>query len=174
MSLDLRIGDRFCRREDWFHAQNAVIVGDVSIGSGSSVWYGSVLRGDDAPIRIGDQVNIQDLSMIHADPGVPLEIGDQVTIGHRAIIHCKLVGSYSLIGMGSVLLEGVEIGNHCLIGAGTVVTPGTIIPDGVLVRGVPGRIARDISAEEKAAILQSASKYSENARYFYQNHGEPV
>ena len=172
MNRDLRIGNRFCRVDGWFHADNAVIVGDVSIGSQSSIWYGSVLRGDDAPIRIGERVNIQDLSMVHPDPGIPLEIGDDVTVGHHAIIHCKEIGSRSLIGMGAVLLEGVRVGSRCLIAAGAVVAPGSEIPDGVLVRGVPGRIVREISSAEESAILRSASKYANNAEFFFSQHGE--
>lgn len=170
-SWDKRHNALFRRVDDWFHADNAVIVADVRIGAGSSIWYGSVLRGDDAPIRIEDRVNIQDLTMVHADPGKPLLIESNVTVGHRAILHCVHIGAGSLIGMGAILMEDVEIGDGSLVAAGSVVTPGTKVPENSLVRGIPAKVSRETTAEERRSILQSAAKYAENARLFYERYG---
>jgi len=157
---------------DWYHAESAVILGDVSIGAGSSIWFGAVLRGDDAAIRIGRRVNIQDLTMVHPDPEVPLVVDDDVTVGHRAILHCARIGSGTMIGMGATLLSGVEVGENCLVAAGAVVPPGSIIPPGSLVRGVPGKVARALTAEEQAHIAYSVKKYSEHAASFAEQYPE--
>jgi carbonic anhydrase/acetyltransferase-like protein (isoleucine patch superfamily) len=170
--VDLQIGSSFHERDGWFHAGNATIVGDVRIGAGSGIWYGATLRGDDAPIIIGQRVNVQDLSVLHADPGKPLIIGDDVTIGHGAIVHCTNIGNGALIGMGSVLLEDVEVGSGSLIAAGAVVAPGTKIPPGSLVVGVPGRIVREISDTERTSFLASADKYAKNAVLFRRKYGD--
>ena len=171
-TVDLNIGGEFKHRDGWFHAGSATIVGDVHIGKDSGIWYGAVLRGDDAKITLGQRVNVQDLCMIHADPGKPLEIGNDVTIGHGAIVHCLKVGSNTLIGMGAVLLEDVIVGDHCLIAAGAVVPPGTNIPDGSLVVGVPGKIVREVSEEERSSFVSSAAKYAKNARHFHRSYGD--
>ena len=158
--VDLRIGSSFHEVNGWFHAGNATIVGDVRIGKGSGIWYGATLRGDDAPISLGERVNVQDLAVLHADPDKPLVIGDDVTIGHGAIVHCRSIGDGSLIGMGSVLLEDVAVGEGSLIAAGAVVAPGTQIPPRSLVVGVPGRIVREVSETELASFIASANKYA--------------
>ncbi len=161
----------FHRVDDWYHADSAVLVGDVEIGAGSSIWYGSVLRGDDAAIRIGCRTNIQDLTMVHADPGKPLSVGDDVTVGHRAILHCLEVGSGSLIGMGAILMEDVVIGPGSLVAAGSVVIPGTVVGPHSLVMGIPARVARETSAVEQEEFLASAAKYAANAVEFFERHG---
>ncbi|MEC9475686.1 MAG: gamma carbonic anhydrase family protein [Planctomycetota bacterium] len=171
--VDLRIGSCFQEVDGWFHAGSATIVGDVRIGKGSGIWYGAVLRGDDAPIVVGERVNVQDLAVLHADPDKPLVIGDDVTIGHGAIVHCRSIGSGSLIGMGSVLLEDVEVGTGSLVAAGAVVAPGTNIPDRSLVVGVPGRVVREVTREELASFSASASKYAKNAVQFQRTYGDP-
>ncbi|MCA8959430.1 MAG: gamma carbonic anhydrase family protein [Planctomycetes bacterium] len=163
----------FLRHADWYHAANAVIVGDVEIGAGASLWYGTILRGDDAKITVGQRVNLQDLTMVHADPGVPLVIEDDVTVGHRAMLHCRRIGTGSLIGMGAILLEQVEIGPGSLVGADAVVPPPTIIPPNSMVRGVPGRVVRETTPEERAGILASVAKYAENAVDFHRRYGAP-
>lgn len=170
--VDLNIGSTFLEVDGWFHASNATIVGDVRIGKGSGIWYGSILRGDDAPIVLGERVNVQDLAVLHADPDKPLVIGDDVTIGHGAIVHCRSIGNGSLIGMGSVLLEDVEVGAGSLVAAGAVVPPGTMIPDRSLVVGVPGRVVREVSEEEQASFFASATKYAKNAVHFHQQYGD--
>ena len=169
---DLRLGERFHCQDNWYHASSATIVGDVHLGAGCSIWYGAVLRGDDARITLGERVNVQDLTMIHADPDKPLTIGNDVTIGHGAIIHCVSIGSNTLIGMGSVLLEDVVVGDHCLIAAGAVVPPGSQIPDGSLVLGVTGKVVREVTDEERESFAWSARKYADNARDFYQRYGD--
>ena len=171
-AVDLRIGATFHQVDGWFHAGNATIVGDVRIGSGCGIWYGAVLRGDDAPIVLGERVNVQDLAVLHADPKKPLIIGDDVTIGHGAIVHCISIGDGALIGMGSVLLEDVVVGAGSLVAAGAVVPPGTKIEAGSLVVGVPGRSIRQVTEMERAAFRASADKYARNAINFQQRYGE--
>jgi carbonic anhydrase/acetyltransferase-like protein (isoleucine patch superfamily) len=130
-------------------ARTATIVGDVTIGEDSSVWFGAVVRGDVAPVRIGRRVNVQDLVVIHCDSGVANEIEDDVTIGHSAIVHGSFVGAGSLIGMGAKLLGGTRVGRECLIAAGAVLSPGFVVPDGKVVMGVPGRVVRDVTEKDR-------------------------
>ncbi len=158
-------------RDGFFYADNAVLVGDLSIAPEVNIWYGTILRGDDAPITIGRGTNLQDLTMVHADPGKPLDIEEFVTIGHRAIVHCVEVGAHSLIGMGAILMEDVVVGSESLIAAGAVVSPGTVIPPRSLVRGVPGRVVRETSEAERASILRASKKYIENAKEFFSRYG---
>ena len=169
--IEYELGAQFVRRGGFYHAANAVLVGELDIHEDANIWYGTVLRGDDAPIEVGARVNLQDLTMVHADPGKPLTIGDDVTVGHRAIIHCIEIGARSLIGMGSILMEDVVIGEESLVAAGTVVPPGMVVPPRSLVRGVPGRIARETTTEERAGILGAAKKYVENAKQFAERYG---
>ncbi len=155
----------------FYYADNSVIVGQVTLEEGANIWYGSVLRGDDAPIHIGKRVNIQDLTMVHADPDKPLRVGDDVTVGHRAILHCVRIGDCCLIGMGSVLMEDVEVGNGSLVAAGSVVVPGTIVPPNSLVRGAPARVARETTPEERQGFLRSAAKYADAAAQYAARFG---
>jgi carbonic anhydrase/acetyltransferase-like protein (isoleucine patch superfamily) len=129
-------------------AHNGTVVGDVSIGELSSVWFNTVIRGDVAPVRIGRRVNVQDNSTIHCDTGIENVIEDDVTIGHGAIVHGKFVGRGSLIGMHATLLSRTRIGSECLIAAGAVVPPDLEVPDRMAVMGVPGKIVRPVKEEE--------------------------
>jgi carbonic anhydrase/acetyltransferase-like protein (isoleucine patch superfamily) len=147
-----------------FIAPNAEVIGRVTLEKGSSVWYGCVLRGDLEPIHVGALSNIQDLSLIHTDRGVPTIIGKGVTIGHQVCLHGAKVGDYSLIGMGAVILSGVEIGKGSIIGAGALAPEGRIIPPGVLALGVPCKIIRDLTREERNALKEHAKRYGEYAR----------
>jgi carbonic anhydrase/acetyltransferase-like protein (isoleucine patch superfamily) len=147
-----------------FIAPNAEIIGRVTLEKGSSVWYGCVLRGDLEPIHVGALTNIQDLTLVHTDRGKPVIIGRSVTIGHQVCLHGATVGDYSLIGMGAVILSGVEIGKGSIIGAGALVPEGRIIPPGVLALGVPCKIIRDLTREEKTALKDHAKRYGEYAR----------
>ena len=131
-----------------FLAYNSTVTGDVQLGAGVSVWFGAVVRGDVAPVILGERVNVQDAAVIHCDTGFSNTIEDDVTIAHRAVIHGERVGRGSLIGIGAVLLGHTLIGDQCLIAAGTVVTPGTRIPDRMLVMGVPGRVVRPVNSSE--------------------------
>jgi carbonic anhydrase/acetyltransferase-like protein (isoleucine patch superfamily) len=149
---------RVARIGEAFVAENAAVMGDVTLGPGASVWFGCVLRGDDAPIHVGPRTNIQDLTMVHADPGVPYDIGADITVGHRAILHGKVIGDRSLIGMGAILLSGTVIGEESIIGAGAVVTEGKVIPPRSLVLGMPGKVIREITDEEVRSLILDASE----------------
>lgn len=150
--------------ESAFIAPGACVIGDVKIGEGSSIWFNSIVRGDLQPISIGKYANIQEGTSVHVMCDCPLEIGDYVTIGHNATIHCKKIGNNSLIGMGAVLLGYSEIGENCVIAAGTVLTEGFIVPSNAMVMGVPGRIVREMTEEESAALHQSAINYCKIAQ----------
>lgn len=142
-----------------FVADGARIVGDVVLGGGSSVWYNAVLRGDSASIRIGVGSNVQDNVSIHVDAEHPVEVGAKVSIGHNAVVHGCTIGDGSLIGMGAVVLSGAVIGAGCLIAGGAVVLGGTAIPKGSLVAGVPAKVRRALSAEEREGLLRNADIY---------------
>jgi carbonic anhydrase/acetyltransferase-like protein (isoleucine patch superfamily) len=145
-------------------APGAIVVGAVSIGRSSSVWYGTVLRADDDEILIGDRCNIQDLCCIHVDAGEPAVLGDQVSVGHHATVHGARVGTGALIGMGAVVLGGASIGAGSLVAAGTVVLPGVSVPAGVLFAGVPGRLVRDLNEADRERIAQTSASYVDRAR----------
>lgn len=147
-------------------ASQSVILGDVTIGADSSVFYYAVVRGDEASITIGRRSNIQDNSDIITDNGRKTVIymdgtviGDDVTVGHNCVIHGCTIGDASLIGMGSTILNGAKIGKHCLIGAGSLVTQNTVIPDGMLVIGSPAKVKRPLTEEEIQSIYKNAADY---------------
>lgn len=144
-------------------APTCTIMGDVLIGEDSSVWFGAVIRGDVAPVRIGRRVNVQDLVVIHCDSGVANTIEDDVTIGHSAIVHGEFIGAGSLIGMGAKLLGRSRVGRGCLIGAGAVLSPGMVVPDGKVVMGVPGRIVRDVAPKDLEYMRWLPPHYAELA-----------
>ena len=146
--------------ENVFVADGAKIIGDVRIGSGSSVWFNTTLRGDVMPIVIGKETNIQDGSVLHGTFGkYACEVGDRVTIGHSVILHGCKVGSKSLIGMGSILMDGVEIGQQCIVGAGSLVTEGNSFPPKSLIMGRPAKLVRPLKEEEIKFLEQSADNY---------------
>lgn len=149
-----------------FIAPDAQVMGRVILGEGASVWWGAVLRGDTEAITVGRGTNVQDLCCFHTDPGCPLTIGVDCTIGHRAILHGCTVGDGVLIGMGATVLNGAKIGDGALIGAGALVAEGKVIPPGALVMGAPGRVVRELSAEARAGLLDSAARYRERAAHF--------
>jgi carbonic anhydrase/acetyltransferase-like protein (isoleucine patch superfamily) len=142
-----------------FIARGAVVLGDVHMGKDSSVWYNAVVRGDTDLIAIGEATNIQDLSLIHADPGVPVLVGDRVTVGHRVILHGCTVENDCLIGMGAILLNRVLVGAGSLIGAGALLLEGTEIPPGSLVVGAPARVVRPVDAAMRQGIEDSWQHY---------------
>lgn len=149
---------------EWVYlAEGARIVGDVTIGEGSSMWYNAVIRGDSNPIVIGENTNVQDNAVLHVSHSNPLEIGDNVTIGHGAIIHGCTIGNNVLIGMGAIILDGAVIEDNCIIGAGALVTQNKIIPSGSLAFGNPAKVMRQITEEEKDFILENANEYSDEA-----------
>ncbi len=143
-----------------FIAEGVRIIGDVVIGKDSSVWYNTVIRGDVHYIRIGERTNIQDNTVIHVtNKKFPTNIGSNVTIGHSAVIHACTINDYSLIGMGAIVLDDAVVGPYSLVAAGAVVTMGMNIPEGVLVAGVPAKIIRKLTDEERAFLIQSAQNY---------------
>jgi carbonic anhydrase/acetyltransferase-like protein (isoleucine patch superfamily) len=145
-------------------AQGAVVLGDVQIGKDSSVWYNSVLRGDTARITIGEATNIQDLSLIHADPGIPCIVGNRVTVGHRVILHGCTIEDDCLIGMGAVLLNGVRIGRGSVIGAAALVLEETVVPPESLVLGFPAKVVRQVDEAMRARIAHAWVHYVEKAQ----------
>ena len=149
-----------------FKAANAILTGDVSLGRDASVWFSCVVRGDDAPLVIGSRTNIQDLTMIHADPGVPNRIGSGCTIGHRCVLHGARIGDRALIGMGAVLLAGSVVGDEAIVAAGAVVREGFEVPARTLVAGVPARVIRPVSESELAMLGTSADAYVEKTRQY--------
>jgi carbonic anhydrase/acetyltransferase-like protein (isoleucine patch superfamily) len=150
----------------WFAAWNCTATGDVKIGDLASLWFGAVVRGDVAPIVIGRRTNVQDNAVIHCDSGVANIIGNDVTIGHGAIVHGKSVGRGSLIGMHSTVLSRTVIGEQCLIAAGAVVPPDMVVPDRMLVMGVPGKIVRPVKADELQYMQWLTEHYIEIARQY--------
>ncbi|HEY3244290.1 MAG TPA: gamma carbonic anhydrase family protein [Phycisphaerae bacterium] len=150
--------------EGVYLAPTAYVGGDVELGDGCTVMHFVVIRGDVSPIRIGRHVNVQDGTIIHTNRGVPLEIGDEVGIGHRAIVHARRVGAHTLIGMGAIILDDVDIGRGCIIAAGAVVPPRTVIPAGKLVMGVPARVVRSVTERERAYIADVVASYLELGR----------
>lgn len=140
-------------------AKQSVILGNVTIGRDSCVLYYAVIRGDDAPVVIGEETNIQENCTIHVSHNMPVHIGNNVTVGHNAVIHGCTIGDRTLIGMGAVILDGAKIGNDCIIGAGSLVTKNTVIPDGSLVMGSPAKIKRNLTWEEKLGIVENSKEY---------------
>ncbi|WP_417556504.1 gamma carbonic anhydrase family protein [Microbacterium sp.] len=145
--------------DDAFVADGARIVGAVALGPRSSVWYNAVLRGDSAPIVVGADSNVQDNASVHVDAEHGVQIGERVSIGHNAVVHGCTIGDGSLIGMGAVVLSGAVIGSGCLVAGGAVVLGGTVVPDGSLVAGVPAKVRRALSDEERAGLVHNAEIY---------------
>ncbi len=152
--------------ERLFLAPDAHVIGDVTLGEDVGVWFGAVLRGDNAPIAVGARTNIQEGAMLHVDPGFPLLIGADCTIGHHAIVHGCTIGEGTLIGMGASILNGARIGANCLVGAGALVTEGKSFPDGTLIVGAPARAVRELDEAALAALRRSAAVYVANAERF--------
>ncbi|GGQ13022.1 carbonic anhydrase/acetyltransferase-like protein (isoleucine patch superfamily) [Actinomadura coerulea] len=144
-------------------APGAVVVGRVTLGRASSVWYGSVLRGDDEEIVVGEECNIQDLCCMHSDPGMPAVLEDRVSLGHKAMVHGAHVETGSLIGIGAIVLNGARIGSGTLIAAGALVPPGKKIPSGVLVAGTPGKIVRELTDDDRAVLRYTPEVYMQKA-----------
>ena len=142
------------------------MIGSVVLERDVGIWFNVVIRGDAECIRIGAGSNVQDGAVLHADPGFPLEIAADVTVGHKAMLHGCSVGEGSLIGINAVVLNGAKIGRGCLIGANALVTENTVVPDGAMVLGSPGRVVRQFTEEQQQAIRLSALHYVENGRHF--------
>lgn len=147
-------------------APNAVVVGNVILEEDASVWFGSTVRGDNEPIRIGARSNVQDGCVLHTDPGFPMIIGPDATVGHMAMLHGCTVGRGSLIGIGSFILNGAEIGEECLIGANTLIAEGKVIPPRSMVLGSPGKIVRQLTDADVARFAAIAGRYVTNWQRF--------
>lgn len=147
-------------------ADNATVVGAVTAGKNVSVWYSAVIRGDNDPITIGDNTNIQDGSILHTDDGVPLTIGSDVTIGHMVMLHGCTIGDGSLIGINAVVLNNAVVGKHCIVGANALIPEGKVIPDRSLVVGSPGRVIRTLNDKEVEGLLANAANYVAHAREY--------
>lgn len=162
------LGDRRVQTDGdrYFIAHTATVIGAVILGTDVSIWYNAVLRGDGDTITIGAGSNIQDGAILHVDPGAPLSLGQGVTVGHKAMLHGCTVGDYSLVGINAVVLNGARIGRHCIIGANALVPEGMEVPDGSLVVGCPGKLRRELSADERAMLQLQAEHYVRNAQHF--------
>ncbi len=170
MNALVRQLDTFLRKQprlgkDVYIAQSAVVIGDVTIGDLSSIWYNAVVRGDINRIVIGKGTNIQDNAVVHLADEFPCILGDYVTVGHSAIVHACTIGNEVLVGMGAVVLDGAVIGDQCIIGAKAVVPGGMQVPSGSMVLGTPAKITRVLSPEERAGIKHWADKYVVNSAY---------
>ena len=148
-----------------FIAPGAVVLGDVTLGEGSSVWYNAVLRGDIHRIEIGHHTNIQDGAVVHLARDFPCILGNYVTVGHNATVHACVIEDECLIGMNATILDGARVGAQSIVGANALVAPGAQIPPGSLVLGVPGKVARSLRPEERRALRSGAEEYAEYAAY---------
>lgn len=147
-------------------ADSARVIGKVVLEDDASVWFNAVLRGDTEELRVGRGSNIQDATVVHADPGFPVRIGEDVTVGHQVMLHGCTIGDGSLIGIQSVVLNGARIGRNCLVGAGSLVTEGKEFPDGSLIMGSPAKVVRELTPEQIAGLKRSAQHYVNNANRF--------
>ena len=148
--------------DQYWIAPNAVVLGKVILKKNASIWFGAVLRGDNDPITVGENSNVQDGSVLHTDTGSPLTIGDNVTVGHMVMLHGCTIGDNSLIGIGAIVLNGAVIGRNCLIGAGALITENKVIPDNSMVLGSPGQIVRQVSDKQAAVMAGGAAHYVHN------------
>ena len=147
-------------------ADSAQVIGNVELAEGASIWFGAILRGDNETLHIGRHSNVQDGSMLHADPGYPLTLGENVTVGHHVMLHGCTVGDGSLIGIKAVILNGAKIGKNCLVGAGSLVTEGKEFPDGSMIMGAPAKVVRELTPEQIAGLARAAQHYVDNAKRY--------
>jgi carbonic anhydrase/acetyltransferase-like protein (isoleucine patch superfamily) len=152
------------RKFSGFIAENATVLGDVSLGREVSIWFGAVIRADKDQIRIGDRSNVQDNAVLHTSTGYPVIMGTDVSVGHGAILHGCRIADRVLVGMGAIVLNGAEVGEDSILGAGTVVTEGARIPGGSVVIGVPGKVVKLVSTEQRNHIVENARNYWNLAR----------
>src|SRR5882762_5236106 len=146
--------------EECFIAENATVIGTVVLHNQASVWFNSVVRGDNDIITIGERTNIQDAAVLHVDPGVPLTLGKNVSVGHQAMLHGCTIGDGSLVGIGAIIM------NHAVIGSGCLIPEGKTYPDGMLVLGSPGKVVRELKPEERDELLKNADIYVRRAKLY--------
>ena len=163
-----KLGDRspVLEGDGHFIAENATVIGNVCLKANSSVWFNSVLRGDNELIEVGEGSNIQDGCVLHTDPGFPMTIGKGVTVGHKVMLHGCTIGNGSLIGIGTTILNNAIIGADCIVGANALITEDKEFPDGVLLLGAPAKIVRELEPRELEMLAHSAAIYVDNARRF--------
>ena len=154
------------RGDDYFVADSAVVIGSVIMEQNASIWFNAVVRGDNDLITIGENSNVQDGSVLHTDGGIQLTIGKNVTIGHKVMLHGCTIGENSLIGINAVVLNGAKIGKNCLIGANALIPEGKVIPDGSLVMGSPGKVVRELGADQIKGLEMSALHYVQNFKRY--------
>lgn len=154
------------RGTEHFIAPSADVIGSIIMEDRSSVWFNAVLRGDNEPIHLGEDTNVQDGCVMHTDPGYPMTLGRGVTVGHLAMLHGCTVGDFSLIGIKAVVLDQARIGNYCLIGANSLITDGTEIPDRSLVLGTPGKVVRTLTDEEVQKLYAASESYVSKLRRY--------
>ena len=154
---------------DFWVSETAQVIGNVKIGNNTGIWFGAILRGDNEPIFIDEDTNIQENTVIHVDKGACVKIGSGCTIGHKSIIHGCTIGNNTLIGMGSIILNHASIGNNCLVGAGSLVTEGKIFPDNSLIIGSPAKLKRELTNDEVEQNKWSAQHYINNFKKFKKN-----
>jgi carbonic anhydrase/acetyltransferase-like protein (isoleucine patch superfamily) len=145
---------------DAFIAPGTHLIGKVVLGARVSIWFGAVLRGDNEPIVIGDESNVQENCVLHTDPGFPLTVGRGVAIGHQAMVHGCTIGDHSLIGIQAIVMNGARIGNECLVAAGAIVTEGKTFPDRMLILGVPAKPVRPLTEAEVAELHETGRRYA--------------
>ena len=157
-----------------FLAPTATVTGDVTLAAGVNIWYGCVVRGDVAPIRLGENVNLQDGVIVHCDYGFQQVVEPGVVVGHAAVLHGVRVGAGTLVGIGAKLLTGTDVGEECVIAAGAVLPPGLVVPPRSVVMGVPGRVVRPATAEEVARTRTISARYQEMARRYAAGEFPPL
>lgn len=157
---------RVATHGNYWIAPGAHVIGSVILGHDVNIWFNSVVRGDNDLITIGDNSQVQDNCVLHADPGFPLTLGKDVSIGHKSMIHGCTIGDNTLIGINSVVLNGAVIGKNCLIGANSLITERKVIPDGVLVMGSPGKVVRELRPHEIAFLKETADTYATRAKWY--------
>lgn len=163
------LGDRRLETQgDYYIAENATVIGSVILEPNVSIWFNAVVRADNDFIRIGENSNIQDGSVLHTDTGIPLVIGRNVTVGHKVMLHGCTIGDGSLIGINAVILNGAKIGRSCIIGANALIPEGKEIPDYSVVMGSPGKVVKEVSEAQRAMLEMSARHYVENFRRYQQ------
>ena len=166
--MKYKLGDKqvILQGEGHFIAPNAAVIGDVTLHENASIWFSCVVRGDADRIEIGAGSNIQDGTVMHADPGFPMVVGENVTVGHNAMLHGCTIGDGSLVGINAVVLNGAKVGKGCLIGANALVTEGTEIPDGSMVLGSPAKVVRQLGEEAQLLLQHNADHYVGNAKRY--------
>lgn len=147
---------------DYWIAPDAIVVGEVVMHPGASLWFGVVARADNDTITIGENSNVQERCVLHVDPGEPLTIGKNVTVGHMAMLHGCTIGDNSLIGIGAIVMGRAVIGKNCLIGAGALITESKVIPDNSVVMGAPGKVVKEVGPAQEATLTMSAQSYVQN------------